>query len=127
MSGLELNYFDWEIVADGVVEITIHKGVELDGALVEEGFALVKASMPEKFCVLTQRRENYSHTLESMIALSRVKNVLLYALVVSNNAERELGQSHKIINQKVRLFSDREQALEACKLIYQEHILQGSQ
>jgi hypothetical protein len=77
--------------------------------------------MPEKFCVLAQRRESYSHTLESMIVLSGLEEILVYAIVVRNTQQRELGQSHKLINPKVRLFGDREEALATCVEIYRKY------
>lgn len=114
MRDSELNYFDWKIVADGVVEVSVCAGVELEGEHIAKAFGLVKAAMPKYFCVLAHRHESYSHTLESMIVLSDIEEILLYAVVVSNEAQRELGQSHRLINPKVKLFGDREDALQAC-------------
>ncbi|MCF6235193.1 MAG: hypothetical protein L3J70_02255 [Gammaproteobacteria bacterium] len=114
MRDSELNYFDWKIVADGVVEVSVDAGVELKAEHIAKAFGLVKVAMPKYFCVLAHRHESYSHTLESMIVLSDIEEILLYAVVVSNEAQRELGQSHRMINPKVKLFGDREDALQAC-------------
>jgi len=121
MLDTELGYFDWKIVAEGVVEVSVRDGVELEGQHIEKAFTLVKEAMPEKFCVLAQRHETYSHTLESMIVLSDLDEILMYAIVVSNVHQRELGQSHKLINPKVQLFGERKQALEACINKFQEN------
>lgn len=121
MLDTELGYFDWEIIAEGVVEVSVREGVELVGEHIQKAFALVKEAMPKKFCVLAQRREFYSHTLESMIVLSELEEILVYAIVVRNTQQRELGQSHKLINPKVRLFGDREEALETCVEIYRKY------
>ena len=107
-------YFDWKIAADGVVEVSVEDGVELSRDMVEKAFVIIGEAMPRKYCVLAQRREGYGHTLESMVALSELDEVLMYAVFVSNVSERELGMSHKIINPKVQLFNDRESALAAC-------------
>lgn len=120
MHDSELSYFNWKIVADGVVEVSVGDGVELGGEHIARAFELVKEAMPEKFCVLAQRHESYSHTLESMIMLSDIEEILLYAVVVQNDTQRELGQSHRMINPKVKLFGVREDALQACVQALQE-------
>ncbi|MCF6262036.1 MAG: hypothetical protein L3J24_00360 [Xanthomonadales bacterium] len=114
MRDSKLGYFDWKIVADGVVEVSVSAGVELKGEHIAKAFGLVKAAMPKYFCVLAHRHESYSHTLESMIVLSDIEEILLYAVVVSNTEQRELGRSHRMINPKVQLFGMREDALQAC-------------
>ncbi len=118
-------YFDWKIVADGVVEVSVRDGVELQGEHIAKAFALVKEAMPEKFCVLAHRHETYSHTLESMIVLSELEEILLYAVVVNSAHQRELGSSHRMINPKVRLFGDRKEALETCIQLINTNKLQG--
>lgn len=114
MQDAKLGYFTWKVVAEGVVEVSVADGVELEAEHIVKAFALVKEAMPEKFSVLAQRHETYSHTLESMIVLSDIKEILLYAVVVSNDNQRELGKSHRMINPKVQLFGARSDALQAC-------------
>ncbi len=119
-------FFDWNIVADGVVEVSVWDGVELSRELVEKAFVTIGEAMPRKYCVIAQRRESYSHTLESMIALSELDEVLMYAVFVSNDSQRELGMSHKMINPKVQLFNDRESALAACLETQEKYSSQAS-
>ncbi len=115
-------YFDWRVAADGVVEVSVREDVELHASHISQALRLVSEKMPEKFSVLAQRHENYRQSLEAMVALSSIDSILVYAVYGLNDEQLTLAKSHKMINSKVRVFSDRQSALNACIEVYQKHL-----
>ena len=114
-------YFDWEIAAEGVAEVSVREDVELNAAHIAKALEIVSEKMPEKFCVLAQRHENYRQSLEAMVALSKINSILVYAVYGLNDEQLALAKSHKMINAKVRVFDDKNSALSVCIEAYQNY------
>ena len=117
----EKDYFDWKVVADGVVEVSVHAGINLNSDHIRQAFKVVAAAMPEHFCVLAQRHENYKQSLEAMVLLSSIESVLLHAVYGLNEEQLKLAKTHKKLNPKVRVFNDRQSALDTCIATYKAH------
>ncbi len=114
-------FFDWHIAAEGVAEVSVRDNVDLTAKHVLEAFSIVAEKMPKKFCVLAQRHENYRQSLEAMVALSSLDNVLLYAVYGLNEEQLRLAKTHRQMNPKVRVFTNRQSALAVCSDAYKAY------
>jgi hypothetical protein len=121
--GLEdLEFGTFREIGPNILEIIINKGVELDLAKIkkiEEGL-LEKYKGP--YSLLVNRMNSYSHTHESMEKVANLRNLAGIAILVYTDFARHAATVHKLYQDNVQVFDDREEAVTWVKNILNKSI-----
>ena len=107
----DLEFGDFKEIEPQIVEIIINEGVVLDGEkiqMIEEGL-LEKYST--RYALLVNRIHHYSHTHESMMKVSRLKNLAGIAILVYEHFAKQVAVIHELYQQNINVFDDREKAI----------------
>ena len=107
----DLEFGDFKDIEPRIVEIIIHEGVVLDGEKIqsiEEGL-LEKYS--DRYALLVNRINHYSHTHESMMRVSRLRNLAGIAILVYEDFARQVAAIHELYQRNIGVFDDRGKAI----------------
>jgi hypothetical protein len=118
----DLDFGDFKEIEPQIVEVIINEGVVLDGdkiQRVEEGF-LEKYS--NRYALLVNRINRYSHTHESMMRVSRLKNLAGMAILVYEDFAKQVALIHELYQQNVSVFDDRGKAIAWLRNILEKSI-----
>jgi hypothetical protein len=77
----ELDFCSIAILSENIVEIVINEGVEVSGAMVEQCFELLRATLRAPFCLLVDECNSHSYDFQAQTALGAIEDLLAVALV----------------------------------------------
>ena len=108
----ELTFGTCREIEPGIVEAIAHEGVELTAAMIQQA----EAGLLEKYCnapyaLLVNRINAYSHTMESMEAAARMKNLAATAIVTYSNTGKHAAELQLSIDPHLRAFDSRDAAM----------------
>lgn len=106
---LEFGSF-WEIEPK-ILEIIINEGVELRREHIERIEEGVLEKFSDKYALLINRVNSYSHTHDSMLRVAKMKNLTALAIVVYSDKAQHAAMVHRIYQDNIRVFDDKEEAL----------------
>jgi hypothetical protein len=109
LEGIEFG--DFKEIEPQIMEVIIHEGVVLDAdkiQMIEEGL-LEKYS--NRYALLVNRINHYSHTHESMMKVSRLKNLVGIAILVYEDFAKQVAAIHELYQRNVAVFDDRKKAI----------------
>ena len=107
----DLEFGAFKEIEPQIVEIIINEGVVLDGEKIqsiEEGL-LDKYS--DRYALLVNRINHYSHTHESMMRVSRLRNLAGIAILVYEDFARQVAAIHELYQRNIGVFDDRGKAI----------------
>ena len=104
-----------EILAPNIGEVTAATDVEMDPSkvmLLEQWFL---KHLESPYGILVNRRNAYSHSHESMDAVSKLQDLGALAIVVHGGLSRVAADIHLLYQDNVEVFEDRDLALDWLK------------
>ena len=107
----DIEFGDFKEIESQIVEIIINEGVVLDGnkiQMIEEGLL---EKYGDRYALLVNRINHYSHTHESMMKVSRLRNLAGIAILVYQDFAKQVAAIHKLYQSNVAVFDDREKAI----------------
>lgn len=100
-------------IETNIIEATIFEGVELDRHRIELVFAgLTERYGQERYAILSNRVNRYSHTHESMQALAGLANLGGFAILVYSSISTVAAGIHELYQDNAKVFYSRSAALE---------------
>jgi hypothetical protein len=106
----ELPFATVQEIEPNIVEVIAHKGAEItrqDMDLMEKGL-LEKYGGP--YCELVNRVNDYSHTHESMVKATNLKNCAAVAILVHGRISEKSAYIHRLYEGNFRVFTNRDKA-----------------
>jgi len=100
-------------IEPNIIEATIFEGVELDRHRIDLVFAgLSERYGQERYGILSNRVNRYSHTHESMQALAELANLGGFAILVYSSISTVAAGIHELYQDNAKVFYSRSAALE---------------
>lgn len=111
----DLEFGGFQVIAPQIVEVNINDGVNMTiemQDLVEQ--ALEETFKGEKYCLLINRVNQYSHDAESLLRINEFKNLVALAILVYTNQSEAVAGIQSYIQERLdfNIFRDKETALE---------------
>ena len=94
-----------------ILEVIINEGVMLDGKKVQRIEAGLLDKYKGRYALLVNRINRYSHTHESMMQVSRLRNLAGIAILVYEDFAKQVAAIHELYQRNVGVFDDREKAI----------------
>ena len=107
----DLDFADFKEIEPRIMEITTHEGVQLDGDKIERIEEALLEKYSDPYALLVNRINRYSHTHESMMRVSRMKNLVCIAILVYEDFAKQVAAIHELYQQNVSVFDDRKKAI----------------
>lgn len=109
----DLEFAEYRQIAESIVEVTTHQGVEISGEMMRAAEKELLAHFGERpYCLLINRKNQYSHSAESMVYAAKLRNMLASAIVAYSNTTLNSAKIHVSFDSRVRTFIDRDSALQ---------------
>lgn len=100
-------------IEPNIIEATIFEGVEMDRHRIDLVFAgLSEKYGQERYGILSNRVNRYSHTHESMQALAGLANLGGFAILVYSSMSTMAAGIHELYQDNARVFYSRTAALD---------------
>jgi uncharacterized protein (DUF2384 family) len=107
----ELSFGTFREAEPNIMEIIIHEGVELRSKHIDQ----IEKGLLEKYgcpyACLINRVNRYSHTHDSMQRVAKMQNLTRLAIVVYSSVGELAAKIHRLYQDNVRVFDDREKAI----------------
>lgn len=94
-----------------IMEIIVNEGVELSGQHIERIEAGLLEKYDRAYALLINRVNSYSHTLDSMKKVARLRNLVALAIVVYRVGSKHAAKIHQVYQDNVQIFADKESAV----------------
>ena len=103
----DLEFGDFKEIEPRIVEIIINEGAVLDADKIQmiEDRLLEKYS--DRYALLVNRINHYPHTHESMMKVSRLRNLTGIAILVYEEFAKQVAAIHELYQRNVAVFNDR--------------------
>ncbi|NTV15301.1 MAG: hypothetical protein HGA96_15440 [Desulfobulbaceae bacterium] len=99
-------------IEPNIMEATIFEGVEMDRHRIDLVFAgLTERYGQERYAILSNRVNRYSHTHESMQALAGLANLAGFAILVYSSISTVAAGIHELYQDNAKVFYSRTAAL----------------
>lgn len=103
-----LEFGQFKEIENNIIEATIFEGVELSRQGMSQIFsALDEKYRNEPYAIISNRVYRYSHTHESMQALSENPNLAGLAVLVDNPIAEVVGSLHELYQDNAKVFYSR--------------------
>lgn len=93
-----------------IVEVVAHSGIEITAADID----LIEKRLCERYTdyysLLIHRRFSYSHTFESMVRVSKLKNLMSMAIVAYGGLAFSTAEIHRRFDRNVRVYDNYDDA-----------------
>ena len=117
----DLEFGDFKEIEPRIVEIIINEGAVLDADKIQmiEDRLLEKYS--DRYALLVNRINHYPHTHESMMKVSRLRNLTGIAILVYEEFAKQVAAIHELYQRNVAVFNDREKAVTWLRNLVKNH------
>lgn len=106
-----LDFADFKEIEPQIMEIFVHEGVVLDSDKIQRIEKVLLERYSDPYALLVNRINRYSHTHESMMRVSRLKNLVCIAILVYEDFAKQVAAIHELYQQNVSVFDDRKKAI----------------
>jgi len=107
----DLSFGTFQEIEPNIMEVIIHEGVELRKTHIDQ----IEKGLGEKYncpyAGLVNRVNPYSHTHASMQRVAAMQNITRLAILVYSSVAEHAARVHKLYQENVRVFDDREKAI----------------
>lgn len=107
----ELPFGTFEEVEPKIMEITINQGVQVSEKNIEEIEQGLLEKYQDKYALLINRKNAYSHGHESLARIGELKNVSSIAILVYSETSLMAAKIHLVYSKNVQIFTDRNSAI----------------
>ncbi|KZM38769.1 MAG: hypothetical protein ACPGUE_10370 [Marinomonas sp.] len=107
----ELPFGTFEEVEPKVMEITINQGVQVSEKNIEEIEQGLLEKYQDKYALLINRKNAYSHGHESLARIGELKNVSAIAILVYSEPSLMAAKIHLVYSNNVQIFTNRNAAI----------------
>jgi len=107
----DLKFGDFKEIEPEIVEIIINEGVVLDADKIQIIEERLLEKYSNRYALLVNRINHYSHTHESMMKVSRLRNLAGIAILVYQDFAKQVAAIHELYQRNVAVFDDREKAI----------------
>lgn len=111
----ELTFGTFREIEPGIMEIIANEGIELDLKHIEQ----IEEGLLEKYsgayALLINRVHSYSHTLESMQKVAKLRNLAALAIIVYSDLAEHAAKIHRLYQNNVQVFDDKDEAIDWLK------------
>lgn len=119
MESINIRVGMMEFPEKNIAEIIPSDGIEIQKPDIIEMDEIAFERFQETYTQLINRKNEYSHTEESMMAVAGLKHVCAFAILVYNQTSKTIAemqvQLQTLFGNKMKIFSDREEAIEWLK------------
>jgi hypothetical protein len=107
----DLDFGEFREIEPNIIEVIINEGVELRRSHID----LIEKGMLEQYdcpyACLVNRVNAYSHTHASMERVASMRNITRLAILVYSSVAKHAAEVHKLYQDNVRVFDDRDKAI----------------
>ncbi len=108
----DLTFGSYREIEPKIVEVIINEGVELDDKMIKQAeTALLDTFGQTPYALLVSRIYPYSHSMGSLTKVPKMANLAAIAIVVYSELSKHTARIHKIYQENVRVFDNKEDAL----------------
>ena len=107
----DLEFGDFKEIEPQIVEVIINEGIALDGEKIQRIEERLLEKYSNRYALLVNRINHYSHTHESMMKVSRLRNLVGIAILVYEDFAKQVAAIHELYQRNVAVFDDREKAI----------------
>ena len=107
----DLEFGVYKEIEPQIVEVLINEGVILDIDKVQRAEEALLEKYNCQYACLVNRINRYSHTHESMGKVAKYRNLAGMAVLVYDEFGRQAAAIHKLYQDNVAVFEDREKAI----------------
>ena len=107
----DLEFGDFQEIEPQIVEVIIHAGVVLDGDKIQRIEEGLLGKYSNRYALLVNRINHYSHTHESMMRVARLRNLGGIAILVYEDFAKQVAVIHELYQRNVGVFDDRGEAI----------------
>ena len=107
----DLEFGNFKEIEPHIVEIIIDEGVVLDGHKIQMIEERLLSKYSNRYALLVNRIHHYSHTHESMMKVSRLRNLAGIAILVYEDFAKQVAVIRELYQRNVGVFDDRAKAM----------------
>lgn len=106
----DLTFGTFREIEPNIIEIIINEGVELSRQHIERIEERLLEKYGGMYALLINRVNSYSHTLDSMQKVAKLRNLTALAIVVYSEVSVHAARIHHLYQDNVQVFEDKESA-----------------
>ena len=107
----DLEFGDLKEIEPQIVEVIINEGIILDGDKIQRIEERLLEKYSNRYALLVNRKNHYSHTHESMMRVARLRNLAGIAILVYEDFAKQVAVIHELYQRNVVVFDDRGSAI----------------
>ena len=116
----DLEFGDLKEIEPQIVEVIINEGIVLDGEKIERIEERLLEKYSNRYALLVNRKNHYSHTHESMMRVARLRNLAGIAILVYEDFAKQVALIHELYQRNVEVFDDRGKAITWLRNVLEE-------
>ena len=107
----DLTFGSFREIEPNILEIIINEGVELNSQHIERVEEGLLEKYDSAYALLINRLNSYSHTLDSMKKVSKLRNLAALAIVVYSRVSSHVAAIHRLYQDNIQVFEDKNSAM----------------
>jgi len=116
----DLEFGDLKEIEPQIVEVIINEGIVLDGDKIQRIEERLLEKYSNRYALLVNRKNHYSHTHESMMRVSRLRNLAGIAILVYEDFAKQVALIHELYQRNIEVFDDRGKAITWLRNVLEE-------
>ena len=116
----DLEFGDLKEIEPQIVEVIINEGIVLDGDKIQRIEERLLEKYSNRYALLVNRKNHYSHTHESMMRVARLRNLAGIAILVYEDFAKQVALIHELYQRNIEVFDDRGKAITWLRNVLEE-------